>query len=284
MEYKGVIHGWFETGLEGVVWAFQDESGILPDGRWSYDGLIPLERGDRLTILDDEGKVLWEGKVKPSKGTVAGPYRTHWVQDGVDPKVWASWFCREQNLKAVLKPRILPRSMAKQLYENKWVSLFQVGNYVYSHETRCKGATVSVLVFDSTKPGQIYGRIENCPAHFEGMQLHSVTGGVENNDPMTTALHEIYEEAGYTAKREELIPLGTIRPSKSADTVTYLFAWDANGQTPVEPKGDGSAEEEDCYCEWWDEKEAILRTRDPLLIASLSRKKVYDELDASKSK
>lgn len=164
-----------------------------------------------------------------------------------------------------------PEANYKELYHNRWVSLRQINNYVYSHETRSSGQNVAVLIYDdSRKQDCILGRFELCPAHFDGFELCSFTGGVEKGDPAGTAIHEIKEEAGYVAKKDELRYLGTCRPSKSADTLVHLFSWDAQGKTPGEIVGDGSAGEVGAFTKWVNANQAF-ECKDPLMATLLGR-------------
>lgn len=159
----------------------------------------------------------------------------------------------------------------KILFENKWVSLMQTPDgYVYSHETRCKGAIVAVLVYHM-EDETVLGRYEITPAHGPYAELCSITGGVEHDNPAQTALHELKEEAGIDATLDELEPLGQVRPSKSADTWVYLFALDGTHKVLGEAKGDGSAGEVGSYCKWISVEEAI-GSKDALLAALLLRK------------
>lgn len=159
----------------------------------------------------------------------------------------------------------------KTLFENRWLSLKETEGYIFSHESRCQGNIVAILVYDSSKPDMVLGRYERCPAHFDGIQLASFTGGVEKGDVLATAVMEIKEEAGYDAKKEELIYLGTCRPSKSSDTVVHLVSWDANGKIQGEASGDGSEGEKDSYSKWID-KSVALSCQDPLMLVLLVRK------------
>ena len=86
--YEGVLFDWFETGLEGIVWALQ------VDGTKSYDGLRVIEEGDHLTIIGKKGRVLWQGIIRCDRKTGRIPrltnttfkqqtalgYWIHWVQ------------------------------------------------------------------------------------------------------------------------------------------------------------------------------------------------------------
>ena len=140
--------------------------------------------------------------------------------------------------------------MEQILYENHYLSLKKRGNYIYSHESRSNGKLVAILVYDSSRPDVVLGRYEICPAHGDtSPQLCAITGGVEKGKtPIESAITELREEAGYCADESELESLGFVRPSKSADTVTYLYAFDANGKTQHKVTGDGSFYERGAYC------------------------------------
>lgn len=285
-----MLHAWAETGTEGFIWALQEFKHIYEDPKlgkqFSYDGLVCLEPTDELYVYNEKKELVWHGFINPEweddKGNSWNSrglrgWRVHWVQAGIDPIQWQNFFTEKQYYtgKLIRRPfyRELKRKMGvkaaieeleqalkeptKELYHNKWLSLFQVGNYVYSHETRSNGHLVALLVVDSSKPGRVFGRMELCPAHFDGFQLTSITGGVEHDDPVTTALHELKEEAGYDGKAHELFSLGTARPSKSADTVVHFYLYDTKGKQPGEAIGDGSEGEKGAYCKWVSVEDAI---------------------------
>jgi len=54
----GIMVGWFETGLEGIVWALQTEDA-------NYEGLFVIDEGDYLTIKSPSGELLFEGIIDP---------------------------------------------------------------------------------------------------------------------------------------------------------------------------------------------------------------------------
>jgi predicted NUDIX family NTP pyrophosphohydrolase len=143
------------------------------------------------------------------------------------------------------------------LKENKWLSLKimkypekGVHGYVYSHETRCDGKIVSILPY-RIKYGKIEYllRREVTPCWGVDKQvISSITGGVENDDPHTTVIHEILEEAGYDVTKEQLIPLGTSFGIKSSDTVYYYFSVNLTDMKREVAKGDGSELEAQAEC------------------------------------
>lgn len=163
--------------------------------------------------------------------------------------------------------------MEQTLYVNNYLSLKKRGNYIYSHESRANGKLVAILVYDSSRPDAVLGRYEICPAHDDASpQLCAITGGVEKGKtPIESAITELREEAGYYADECDILSLGEVRPSKSADTVTYLYAFDANGKAQHKVTGDGSEYELGAYCKWVSKKQAIL-CKDPLMALMIARK------------
>jgi len=154
------------------------------------------------------------------------------------------------------------------LFHNKWLSLKEVDGYVYSHETRCNGKIIAVLGY---KDDKILGRFERTPAHSDDIELCSLTGGVDDGDkPDETAIRELYEEAGITKEIKDLEPLGTVRPSKSSDTVVYLYAVNCEDVDIKKTDGDGSDGEKGSYCKWIDRSE-VIECKDPLLHTMLLR-------------
>ncbi|MFA6286139.1 MAG: hypothetical protein WC661_02045 [Opitutaceae bacterium] len=108
----GELEDWFETGLEGVVWA------LIDDANNGYDSLHVIEEGDDLTVLDKAGTVLWQGTIECDRKTGATPRPTnphfiqqqalgcwiHWIQKGFEPDHWAEFFIRrpDDRLRGVL--------------------------------------------------------------------------------------------------------------------------------------------------------------------------------------
>jgi hypothetical protein len=161
------------------------------------------------------------------------------------------------------------------LYRNEWLSLKKLNNYTYSHQET--GDTISILVFDSSKPNQIYGRFEECPAHQDGISLCSITGTIDHNeDPIDAAQRELLEESGYDAQRQDIITLGTVRIYKASDATVHLYAIDVKGLTPSTPKGDGSIHEAQAYCKWVSDRDAI-NCKDPLMATLIARLRLEQE-------
>lgn len=158
------------------------------------------------------------------------------------------------------------------LYDNKWIQLRETDNYVYSHESRCNGKIIAVLPF-IPKPFKYLARYEGTPCQANGViKFCAITGGVEHDDPIATTLLELKEEAGVVATADELIDLGTVYPSKSQDTVIYLYGIDITGKTwTTTPTGDGSEHERTAYCELSSDQLSLINGQDPLNIVMFSR-------------
>jgi hypothetical protein len=60
----------------------------------------------------------------------------------------------------------------------------------------------------------------------------------------------LQEEAGYSVTLEDLVFLGTIRSSKSSDTINFLFTVDLTDRIRTEADGDGTDLEEYGTCHW----------------------------------
>jgi hypothetical protein len=70
---------------------------------------------------------------------------------------------------------------------------------------------------------------------------------------------------------ENIISLGTVKPSKASDNTTHLFAVDLDiGAKKVVATGDGTLGEEGSYCNWISVGE-LLDAKDPLLHSIFSR-------------
>lgn len=145
------------------------------------------------------------------------------------------------------------------LYSGKWLSVIERdGWYVFSREATSKGV-VYILVLDKSKDKPILGRFEICPAHSDIVQiLTSITGGINiKRDPLSTAVEEIYEEAGYKVNPEQVRSLGKVNLTKSTDTIGYLYAVNVAGLKRGKSPGDGSFGEIGSYCDWVSVDEAI---------------------------
>lgn len=168
-------------------------------------------------------------------------------------------------------------SKIKTLYYNKWLSLKEVDDYVFSHEERCRGIIVAVLPYRYKKNGEgrEYMVRDEYNVAWDGMNVSSITGGFDEDDltPEACAIRETYEEAGYSVPEHEaenlVVRLGTTRGSKSSDTVYHLFAIDVSGLERVEAPGDGSKSESMSSCRWVDVLPSD--SQDPFLYAMFHR-------------
>jgi len=149
--------------------------------------------------------------------------------------------------------------------------LLRDGWYEFVHDMN--GRMVAVLGF--RRGGrELLGRYEVCPPHSDEPELCALTGGIEPGEaPEDAAVRELREESGIEVMRDELIGLGTIRPSKSTDSWGYLFGCDLTGE-PDRPRytgeGDGTKGERGSWCEWIDQESAV-NAKDPVLVTMLAR-------------
>jgi 8-oxo-dGTP pyrophosphatase MutT (NUDIX family) len=196
------------------------------------------------------------------------------------------------------KLQVLDREV---LFDTKWLQVKKailgdeegnkVGEYIYQHAPWTKGQGVAILAYRDVElqeedfppgdfPGhgifvrEFLGRYELCPAHSTEYELCSTTGGmdVEGESPITTAIRELEEEAGFTTLPEHVIELGTVRQSKSSDGTTHLFAVDIQHCREVEATGDGTVGETGSYMDWVSEEKATF-CKDPLVSTMIQRLK-----------
>lgn len=168
------------------------------------------------------------------------------------------------------------------LFGNEWLSLKKKtmdngSEYVYSSAEWCGSQGVAVLPYRTStiaEAGEFHwerteylGRIEICPAHSDDIELCSITGGMdkEGESPVFTAVRELIEEGGYEVPVENMIFLGTVRPSKASDNTMHLFAVDIDKSAKeVVATTDGTLGEEGMYCDWIS-LNTLMRAKDPLL-------------------
>ena len=106
----GWVHAFTEQGMEGdVVWAFQDASFAASRlSAWEHAGLVFLGEGDHLTILEDDGTVLFSGllSLRTREGCLGlgrvPASEGGWVPAGVEKEAWIAWMWRHPPLRAVL--------------------------------------------------------------------------------------------------------------------------------------------------------------------------------------
>lgn len=164
------------------------------------------------------------------------------------------------------------------IFDNDWITLnkktmpHSTTGYIYSHEKRCDGKIVAVLLYKRTgKDGWQFGvRNEVVPCWNENKSLCSLTGGIEKDQtPEECAIMEIKEEAGYDVTKEELENLGTCVGTKSTDTTYYLFACDVGNKEVGKATGDGAYYDDDGDIKWmYYDKTKI---NDPILCTMILR-------------
>jgi len=117
MRVEGTLFGWFETGLEGTVWALQ------ADGDPGYEGLFVIDEGDHLVITSPAQEVLFSGRIEQDTetGKAARPFTgilqpqakgrwIHWTQKGYKPDDWAMLFFSETNRAVLTKSTVIDPS------------------------------------------------------------------------------------------------------------------------------------------------------------------------------
>ena len=143
--------------------------------------------------------------------------------------------------------------------DTPWISLMKITDkrypemeYFYTHENRCNSKSVVILPYRLTKEGfEFLLRKELVPAwNMEKQSTTCVTGGVEKEDIIYSALLELKEEAGYTIKKDALINLGKFRASKSSDNTYFAFSCDLTNVKKGDADGDGSILEKIASCFW----------------------------------
>jgi hypothetical protein len=158
---------------------------------------------------------------------------------------------------------------SKELFHNEWVSVKQIGKWVYSHFTKSSSETVGILPYRF-----IYGELhfgivwEDIPCHRGTKQMYLMTGALENGDILETALSELKEEAGIVGTALRMGHLGTFYPLKHSDCKLDLICINVTGLTVGEPTGDGSEHEKNIDFKFVDGKTLVENTCDPNLIAA----------------
>ncbi|MEX3625108.1 NUDIX domain-containing protein [Viridibacillus arvi] len=171
-------------------------------------------------------------------------------------------------------------SKVEELFNSKWLTVNEKtldngGKYLYSSAEWCNSEGVSILPYKhvpvrswgNEKKPIFLGRCELCPAHSDEIELGAIMGGMdkEGEAPVVTAWRELMEEGGIKVPIENIVYLGTSRPSKSSDNIMYLFAVDLDkGYEEVEATGDGTLVEEGGYGKWIGMDEMVF-AKEPLL-------------------
>jgi 8-oxo-dGTP pyrophosphatase MutT (NUDIX family) len=160
--------------------------------------------------------------------------------------------------------------MDEVLFQSDWLAIKTTpGGYEYMSQMKSDEG-VAVLAF-RRNPLQFVGRYEEIPPHRDGIALCSLTGMVDAGEhPTQTAVRELFEEAGIQVGYDEMMGLGSVRPSKASDYVIHIFAVDIGDRDIGRGPGDGTQSEKDAYCQWIDYDEAI-ESKDPTLATSVAR-------------
>jgi len=162
--------------------------------------------------------------------------------------------------------------MDRVLFRNQYLAVIDRDGYTFSREVRCDGVLVAVLPFRiQGDTVEFLARLEVCPAHGPEPELCSITGGLEpRKTVIESAQQEVWEEAGYAVKIPELVSLGQVCPSKSADTLVYLFAVDVTAKCQHVALGDGSYLEKNAAVKWVHYEQGV-HINDPLFVTAMAR-------------
>jgi len=135
--------------------------------------------------------------------------------------------------------------------------------YIYVSESWTDDRKVAVLPFMSG--GKYLVRFEKIPCwDLNSLQLCSLTGSAEKGiDFKRAAVAEIQEETGYLVTAQDLIELGTARPSKFISSVYHLYGVCLDGKEHGEENPDDDLE---AQAHWsWASANKLIESEDPLL-------------------
>lgn len=166
-----------------------------------------------------------------------------------------------------------------ELFHSKWIAVQEkttVGGekYIYTTAPWCNNQGVAILPYRSKTIKQwgypemeFLGRFEVCPAHSDMPELGAIMGGMdkEGEPAVYTAWRELIEEGGFEVPLDNILYLGTSKPSKSSDNTMYLFAVDLDrGCKEVPAIGDGTELEKLGFSQWISLDE-LIASKEPLL-------------------
>ena len=141
--------------------------------------------------------------------------------------------------------------MDTNLFENKHIIVIDRDGKTVLKKNKLGQVAVLPYRINPDDSWDILVRIEPMPARNFRKEYVALTGSMdEGEDPVETALRELYEEAGYTAGRDKIKPLGDIYESKKFEDPLHAFAVDVTGLNAVEPPGDGSKLETQSSAAW----------------------------------
>lgn len=90
---KGQLEAFCEQGMRHSIWMVYNENFEQADGQRTHDGLRALERGDLLTVFNDEAKtdIQWQGIIDFDRTTKGGAG----LQKDVEEGDWIKMFMTE---------------------------------------------------------------------------------------------------------------------------------------------------------------------------------------------
>lgn len=158
--------------------------------------------------------------------------------------------------------------MENILFQNEVMAVVERQGYVFSRHLFCDSTAVSILPYRQTEQGREYlAQVEICPAHGPNFQRGSIRAGVPRSEtPRQCARRELLALGGYSVDENQFQYLGKVRPCKSSDLITHLFAIDVTGLTPQDAADDPL----ETSMIWLDFRHGV-QVSDPIFITAITR-------------
>jgi 8-oxo-dGTP pyrophosphatase MutT (NUDIX family) len=167
----------------------------------------------------------------------------------------------------------------KEKKKDKWLEIKKkevpgFTDYSYCREIHCDGKKIVILPYKITGPDiKFILRHELTPCwNDEKNTISSLTGSVENNNILETAVIELKEEAGYLVSEEKMVYLGHVFGSKSMDTIYHIYTVDLTNVENIGATGDGGFSETISSCFW---TKNVNLSKDPLVYAAAIKTLIY---------
>ena len=116
--------------------------------------------------------------------------------------------------------------MKKVLYDGKWLQMVTINNWEHVNRKNCTGI---VIIVAKTKEDKLILVEQYRPAL--GKNVIEMPAGLVNDKPgkknesfETAAKRELFEEAGYAAKKFKFLAKGPVSPGLTGETVDFYLA------------------------------------------------------------
>lgn len=154
------------------------------------------------------------------------------------------------------------------LFENDHMAVIDRDGWTFVREAD----RVVILPYRDGLTGPRYlVRVETVPAHTTRTHTCAVAGTMEEGEsPIQTAVRELFEETGYKATPDHLVPLGVSYITKGASNRVFYFCCDVRRLPRTTAPGDGSILEAIAETRWLS-RQQMLNVPDPMLQACLLR-------------